>query len=116
MSSEVMDWEKAMMDTQHAAKAASRGSERMTAALVEMRNEQEAIAAGLQKVGKAASASLEMLRTAEVNQIEQHTQTHALLNHLLSHASQSRRRRSFLYQGVPFIAGVVCGAFIVNLF
>ncbi len=111
MNNEPIDWEAAMTQTQNAAKAASRGSERMVAAVADMVETQQVNAIELRKAREAivkSQADLEIIKSAQ-SHLSQIIQNQAQESHQPLHLWQ--RAPTLIAVGLGF---VVCVALFAN--
>lgn len=101
MNNEPIDWEAAMTQTQNAAKAASRGSERMVAAVAEMVELQHVNAIELRKAREAivkSHADLEIIKSAQCH-----------LSKTIQSQAQENQQSPHLWQRCPTLIAVGLG-------
>lgn len=114
MAKEMIDWEHTMEDTQLAARAASRGTERLIKAIAELTEEQTSLIRICRDTREETAAIAEALETLGAEQSNRLSKLQDRLNHLFSPAISPKRGwgKSPVFS---LIVGLACGVFIGNL-
>lgn len=114
MADEMIDWEHTMRDTQLAARAASRGTEKLIRAIAELTDEHESLIRICRDAREETAAITGALETLGAEQSSRLLKLEDRLNRRSSPAKSPRKawEKSPVFS---FVAGLVCGAFIGNL-
>ncbi|OWU82671.1 hypothetical protein ATO1_01865 [Phaeobacter sp. 22II1-1F12B] len=116
MTTEIIDWEAAIKETQLAARAASRGSERVAAAIAEMNREQMSEAQSRSKFQAETKAELHRLTSIETALRQLNGQAQNTMNRLSSIERRTDPKVNPISYAAFLFAGIVLGVFSTNLF
>ena len=116
MNTETIDWEAAIKETQLAARAASRGCERIAAVIAEMNREQISEAQTRSKFQAETKTELHRLISIESALRELNSQAQNTMSRLSSIERRTGPKVNPTSYAAFLFAGVVLGVFSTNLF